>query len=64
MPVPKKRVGKSDQAHRRANWKATLSPQTNCPHCGALNMPHCLCAECGFYKDRIVSLKMHAHHEH
>jgi len=64
MPVPKKRVGHSDQAHRRANWKATLAASTNCPHCGAINRPHCLCTNCGFYKGRVISEKLHAHHEH
>ncbi len=64
MPVPKKRVGHSDQAHRRANWKAILSQVTNCPHCGVVNRPHCLCTNCGWYKGRVVSEKLHAHHEH
>jgi len=64
MPVPKKRTGRSDQAHRRANWKATLASATTCPHCGTVKLPHCLCVECGYYNGRVVSAKMHEHHAH
>lgn len=64
MPVPKKRLGHSDQAHRRANWKATLFPQATCPHCSAVKLPHRMCVECGFYNGRVMSEKLHAHHEH
>lgn len=64
MPVPKKRVGHSDQGHRRANWKAKTITQTKCAHCGELNFTHCLCPSCGYYHGRVVSMKMHSHHEH
>jgi ribosomal protein L32 len=29
-----------------------------------VKLPHRLCTECGFYKDRVVSEKLHTHHEH
>ncbi|MBX2859646.1 MAG: 50S ribosomal protein L32 [Vampirovibrio sp.] len=61
MPVPKQRVGHSDQGHRRSNWKATVPALTKCQHCGAVKLPHVLCVECGFYKNRIVSEKFHTH---
>lgn len=64
MPVPKKRVGRSDQAHRRANWKAILPTGTTCSHCGNVKLSHVLCTNCGYHKGRIVSEKLHAHHEH
>ena len=64
MPVPKKRLGHSDQAHRRANWKAILPEKTLCPHCGTVKLPHRLCVECGYYKGRVVSHKLHTHHAH
>jgi large subunit ribosomal protein L32 len=64
MPVPKKRQGHARQMSRRANWKALLVTQTTCPHCGQVKMPHRLCTACGFYKGRVVSDKLHAHHEH
>jgi len=64
MPVPKQRQGHQRQMTRRANWKAFPVTKTTCPHCGAIKLPHCLCTECGFYKDRVVSEKLHSHHEH
>ncbi len=64
MPVPKKRLGHSDQGHRRSQWKATVPTLSTCPHCGAKRLAHTLCGECGFYKDRIVLQKLHHHHEH
>lgn len=64
MPVPKKRLGQSDQAHRRANWKAILPAVTSCPHCGEPKRSHVICMACGYYKGRVVSQKLHAHHEH
>lgn len=57
MPVPKKRVGHSNQMHRRANWKAFLPEVSSCPNCGAPRHPHTLCGSCGFYKNRVVSEK-------
>lgn len=54
MPVPKKRVGHSEQGHRRSNWKATVPAISKCPNCGAPRHPHTMCGACGFYKDRIV----------
>ena len=57
MAVPKKRTGKSAQATRRANWKAT-NPEVNvCPNCGAFVLAHTVCTACGFYKGKPVSLK-------
>lgn len=64
MPVPKKRRGHADQMSRRANWKATVPEVSSCPHCGVPKLPHVLCIECGFYKGRVVSEKLHAHHDH
>ncbi|MBY0403499.1 MAG: 50S ribosomal protein L32 [Cyanobacteria bacterium] len=64
MPVPKKRLGHSDQGHRRSQWKAILPTVAFCPHCGGEKLPHTVCRHCGFYKDRIVSAKLHEHHEH
>ncbi|MFN8615210.1 MAG: 50S ribosomal protein L32 [Vampirovibrionales bacterium] len=54
MPVPKKRVGHSNQGHRRSNWKATVPTVAVCPNCGAPRHPHTMCGVCGFYKDRVI----------
>ena len=64
MPVPKKRMGHAGQQSRRANWKATVPTITSCPHCGAVKLPHVVCMQCGFYKGRVVSEKLHQHHDH
>ena len=57
MAVPKKRTGKSAQATRRANWKATKPEVNVCPNCGAFVLAHTVCTACGFYKGKAVSLK-------
>ena len=54
MPVPKKRVGHSEQGHRRSNWKAQLPELTVCKNCGASRLAHTVCVECGYYKGRQV----------
>lgn len=60
MAVPKKRTGASAQAKRRANWKATKPEVTKCSNCGELVLAHTVCAACGFYKGKAVSLKAKA----
>lgn len=57
MAVPKKRTGKSAQAKRRANWKATVPATTTCKNCGAVVLTHTVCTECGTYKNKAVSIK-------
>ena len=57
MAVPKKRTGKSAQAKRRANWKASLVAVTKCSKCGADVPTHTVCPECGSYKGKVVSIK-------
>lgn len=55
MAVPKKRLGRSDQGHRRAHWKANILSFNICPNCGSPKESHTVCTVCGFYKDGIVS---------
>lgn len=57
MAVPKKRTGKSAQATRRANWKASKPEVVICPNCGAFALAHTVCTACGYYKGKPVSLK-------
>lgn len=57
MAVPKKRVGKSAQGHRRSNWKATVPATTTCKNCGELALTHTVCTACGYYKGKVVSIK-------
>ena len=57
MAVPKKRTGKSAQAKRRANWKATKPETTVCSNCGQPVLAHTVCTACGYYKGQPVRLK-------
>ena len=59
MPVPKKRQGHQRQATRRAaNWKPTIPAVAYCPNCSSPKHPHTVCGVCGFYKDKVVSLRV------
>lgn len=57
MAVPKKRTGHSAQGHRRSNWKATKPEVTTCASCGQPALTHTVCAACGQYKGKVVSIK-------
>lgn len=57
MPVPKKRLGHSDQGHRRSNWKAKKPTLTTCSNCGDKKLPHVLCQTCGYYRGEKVTEK-------
>ncbi|MFM7390532.1 MAG: 50S ribosomal protein L32 [Vampirovibrionales bacterium] len=57
MPVPKKRLGRSDQGHRRSNWKGVAVLPNRCSNCGALVVSHQICGNCGFYNGKIVVSK-------
>ncbi len=37
---------------RSANWKITTPGLMECPQCHASKLPHRVCPECGFYKER------------
>jgi large subunit ribosomal protein L32 len=57
MPVPKKRLGHSDQGHRRSRWKATVPTKTICTNCGSVRHAHTICGTCGFYRDSFFTGK-------
>ena len=52
MATPKKRTGKSAQATRRANWKASKPEVVVCPNCGEFALAHTVCTACGYYKGK------------
>ena len=55
MAVPKRKQSKSRSAIRRAQVMKQPVPQTvPCPRCGERQLPHRVCASCGYYKDRLV----------
>jgi large subunit ribosomal protein L32 len=55
MGVPKRRVSKSRKNKRRSMWLKIAAPTINsCPRCHSPKMPHRVCPECGYYRDREV----------
>ncbi|MCD6094893.1 50S ribosomal protein L32 [bacterium] len=54
MPVPKQRHTKSRRNKRRSHL--ALKPQlfSLCPKCGKPVIPHHVCLNCGYYKEREV----------
>ena len=55
MAVPKKKKSKSKTRSRRAaNMKLALPSRSNCPRCGSAKVPHTVCGNCGWYKDRVA----------
>lgn len=34
--------------------KINAASQSTCPRCGSVKLPHHVCGNCGFYKDREV----------
>jgi len=55
VPVPKRKTSSSKRDSRRANHdKLTAASLAACSRCGAAKMPHRVCPECGYYKNRQV----------
>lgn len=54
MAVPKRKVSKSRRNKRRAHWKLIMPGLVECPQCHTLKLPHRVCRECGYYKDKEV----------
>ena len=59
MAVPKRKISKSRRDKRRsANIKMVAPNVIECPNCHEPNVPHRVCAACGFYKDKeVISVK-------
>lgn len=54
MAVPKRKTSKTRQAKRRSQWKLTGPNLIACSQCHELKLPHRVCPNCGFYKDKAV----------
>ena len=53
MAVPKQKKGRgATHTRRSANSKLAAPARSTCPQCGAPKLPHHVCPNCGFYKDR------------
>ncbi|MEF9925158.1 MAG: 50S ribosomal protein L32 [Raoultibacter sp.] len=55
MAVPKRKTGRS-RTHSRRSANSTIpeASRSLCPQCGEAKLPHRVCPNCGFYKNREV----------
>ena len=55
MAVPKRKMGRArTHARRSTNDKIAAPSRSVCPQCGEAKLPHRVCPNCGFYKNREV----------
>jgi large subunit ribosomal protein L32 len=54
MAVPKRKQSKQRQAKRRTHWKMEKPTLVKCSHCGAVKLPHRVCPQCGYYRNRQI----------
>ena len=54
MAVPKRKVSKSRKGKRRSHWKIEPPGLVKCPKCDEFMVPHKVCPQCGYYKNRKV----------
>jgi large subunit ribosomal protein L32 len=54
MPTPKKRTTRSKRDMRRSHDFLVPPTTIGCANCGALSLPHHVCASCGYYKGKEV----------
>lgn len=55
MAVPKQKKGRgATHTRRSANSKLAAPARSVCPQCGTTKLPHHVCPNCGYYKDREV----------
>ncbi|MDN5300595.1 MAG: large subunit ribosomal protein [Thermoanaerobacteraceae bacterium] len=54
MANPKHRTSKSRRDMRRSQWKLAAPAFAECPQCHQPKLPHRVCPNCGYYKNREV----------
>ena len=54
MANPKRRHSKARRDKRRAHDALRRPGTATCSNCGAIKLPHRVCQECGYYRDRQV----------
>jgi large subunit ribosomal protein L32 len=54
MAVPKRRTSHSKQGKRRSHDFVTGIKVGYCSNCGEPVLPHRICANCGWYRDKVV----------
>lgn len=51
---PKKKHSKARKRTRRAAIKLTALSLVVCKNCGQKTLPHMVCKECGFYREKMI----------
>ncbi len=55
MAVPKRRKGRARTHMRRSSHdRISLPSRSICPQCGEVKLPHRVCPNCGYYRNREV----------
>ena len=54
MAVPKRRTSKSRKRVRRSHHALSTPSVVRCSNCGRAQIPHRVCANCGYYRGRNV----------
>jgi len=55
MAVPKQRMGRIRTHTRRSTHDRIDTPaRSTCPQCGEVKLPHRVCPNCGYYKNREI----------
>ncbi|MEW6234786.1 MAG: 50S ribosomal protein L32 [Candidatus Omnitrophota bacterium] len=54
MAHPKHRKSKSKSRMGRSQCAIKPASLVECPNCRGMKMPHRVCPNCGYYKDRFV----------
>ncbi len=55
MVEPKRKTPHSKTRSRRASsWTLQASAKSSCSNCGVVKLPHVVCSNCGWYKDRVA----------
>ncbi len=52
MPVPKRKTGKTKKRMRRSHHALKGRNLSECANCGSRIVPHRVCVNCGWYKER------------
>lgn len=55
VPVPKRKMSRSNTRNRRAQWKAIAPALELCKKCNLEKIPHKVCPNCGSYSNRQVT---------
>jgi large subunit ribosomal protein L32 len=54
MGVPKRKTSKARRDKRRSHLSLSVPSLAKCPQCSEMRLPHRVCPNCGYYRDRAV----------